>query len=174
MSKTEYSLSTKLKEFVLAATWIDVPLVAVATVAVVTISALPPATSEAMRATIYSGAAAFGGLALAAATFACAMTYQSANVLLSHVRVKYAQVLRRNWTSIIVWMLLSAVLPLLSAGLDSYSVRWAAGATGFGLCMTLVKALRAIFWLGYTIFMDELEQERPTIMAAPSLPERLR
>lgn len=126
-----------------------------------------------MRSTVYSGAAAFGGLALAAATFACAMTYQSANVLLTHVRTKYAHLLRRNWTSIILWMLLSAILPLVAAALDAYSVHWSAGFAGFGMAMTLVKAVRATFWLGYTIFMDEIESDTPRIIPAPAPPERL-
>ena len=125
-----------------------------------------------MRAVIYGGVAAFGGLALAAATFACSMTYQSANILMTRVRDAYAADLRRNWQSIILWMLASAVLPILGALVDSASVSVGLAMSLGGLAVIVIKAVRAMFWLGYTLFMDEVQQAQPRTLPAPKMPDR--
>ena len=125
-----------------------------------------------MRAVIYGGVAAFGGLALAAATFACSMTYQSANILMSKVRNAYASDLRVNWQSIIIWMLAGSVLPLMAALVDGLSARLGLTLAFGGLAFILIKAVRAMFWLGYTLFMDEVEQTQPKSVPAPARPSR--
>lgn len=135
----------------------------------VAVGRLPGVELE-MRAVVYGGVAAFGGLALAAATFACSMTYQSSNILMSRVRNEFASDLRVNWQSIIIWMLVGAVLPLVAALVDGLSARLGLTLAVGGLAFILIKVVRAMFWLGYTLFMDEVDQTLPQKIPAPARP----
>lgn len=167
------SRKARAGDYLLVHPWIDLPTAVFVTVAMALVADSLPDVAEPMRSSIYGGASAFGGLALAAATFACSMTYQSANILLSQARATYSRELRRNWLSIILWMLFAAVLPLLGAGIDGWSSAWGLRLAGFGLAMTCIKAIRATFWLGYTLFMDEIEAGTLPTVEAPPIPERL-
>ncbi|WP_219816788.1 hypothetical protein, partial [Arthrobacter sp. 9E06] len=62
--------------------------------------------------------ATISGLAMAASTFVCAMTYQSGNILMAKVVQVQSRALRRNWVSIISSTLVTAVLPLAALAID--------------------------------------------------------
>lgn len=112
-------------------------------------------SSEPARLALYQGGATVAGLALAAATFVCAMTYQSANVLMNGVRHRFARELSRNWTSIILSTLGAAILSILAIVIDgALGPRIAVTIALYALTLTAMKGLRTVFWLIYTLFAD--------------------
>ncbi|MFR7660736.1 MAG: hypothetical protein ACLUWL_06350 [Bifidobacterium longum] len=54
------------------------------------------------------------GLAMAAVTFICSMSYQSESRYMRIAHERYHDELSRNWVSIIAWTTVTAVLPLIS------------------------------------------------------------
>ena len=133
-----------------------------------------PLPNSAARLGLYQSAGAFAGLALATATFACSMTYQSSNVLLSRARSLFGPDIRRNWQSVILWLLAAAAAPLASFILEGHRPRVAVAITLASILVTIVKVLRAAFWLRYTLFMDEVQaRKKSAAVAPPKLPERV-
>lgn len=106
--------------------------------------------------------AGIAGLALAAGTFVCTMTYQSTNYLMSDLRRLHHAAIRHNW----IWILSSLLLSGIGAAFTVLISRWAPHAAlvlGITLAMvTLVVSLRAVWWLKQTLFIED---------AATALPE---
>lgn len=125
--------------------------------------------TDQMGPQFYGGTATFAGLALAAATFACSTTYQSANVLLSRVRRANARLLRRNWTWVILSLIACGVIPLLAMLLDGLWPTAALTVTLMTLAAVTTSAVRAVSWLAYTLWMDVLEEEVPEPVPTPSI-----
>lgn len=116
---------------------------------------------ESTRPTLYAGVATISGLAMAASTFVCTMTYQSANILMSRVVKTHARDLSRNWISIIGSNLVTAVVPLVALAFDNSFHAAASAVTVYCLALLLARSARAIWWLQYTLFMQEKSFEVP-------------
>lgn len=110
--------------------------------------------AESPRLYFYAAVSTLAGLALAAATFVCAMTYQARSSLMSAAQSKFAKEFRRNWTSIILWVLAAALLPLVAMVADSHSPAIAFPFAFYALVLTAVKVARIVFWLRFTLFME--------------------
>lgn len=118
------------------------------------------------RTTLVMGVTTIAALVMAAATFVCAMTYQSANILMAQVRQRHADALRRNWSSIIAGCFVAATLPILTL-LAPASSRLAVTVCLYSLSLVAARFVRAMFWMAYTLFMDEAAGTRQTIHPAP-------
>lgn len=110
---------------------------------------------EASRPTIYAGVATISGLAMAASTFVCAMTYQSGNILMAKVVQVHSRALRRNWMSIISSTLVTAVLPLAALAIDRNLNSIASAITVYSLALLVARFGRALWWMQYTLFMQD-------------------
>lgn len=107
--------------------------------------------------TVVIGVTTIAALAMTAATFICAMTYQSANILMARVRDRYAADLKRNWGSIIGGSFVGAALPVIAlAATDSRP--WVLGVSCYSLALVVLRFARAAFWLKYTLFMQEASE----------------
>lgn len=118
------------------------------------------AEAAAQRVAIYQGAATFAGLALASATFVCAMTYQSSNILMSAVVANFRKELRRNWVAIIVSCLLSASGSIVLIFVEAAAPRLALSVAVTLLAWVLFSGFRSVYWMNYTLFGEELEPRR--------------
>lgn len=114
------------------------------------------------RTTLVVGVATIAGLVMAAATFICALTYQSANILMTAVRDRFATELRRNWRSIIGGAFLGAVLPVLALPIAGHP-QLGVIACAYSVTLVSLKFLRASFWLRYTLFMQQASDLRPIV-----------
>lgn len=131
--------------------------------------AVPP--SESPRLYVYAGISTLSALVLAAATFVCTLTYQSSSTLVLEVRRRFATELRRNWASIIFSALGCAVLPIAAMAIDEQRTTWAFGLALYGLALLIVKFGRSVFWLKYTLFMQDASARAPeTIELRPPAP----
>lgn len=117
---------------------------------------------EASRPTIYAGVATISGLAMAASTFVCAMTYQSGNILMAKVVQVHSHALRRNWMSIISSTLITAVAPLISLAIDRTHSSIASAVTVYSLALLMTRFGRALWWMQYTLFMQDRSFQIPT------------
>lgn len=117
------------------------------------------------RWNIFLTIATVSGMALAATTFVCSMTYQSANILMSKVVEVYSKDLRRNWVSIITSCLLTAVAPLVSLAIDKALPMAAMTIAVYAIALLLVRFARAIWWLQFTLFMQDKTSDLHGVMA---------
>jgi hypothetical protein len=113
------------------------------------------------RVSFYVGVSTLAALAVAAATFVCTLTYQSASDHMTAVRKHYGGELRRNWTSIILSTLVAATLPLLSILADSRSIYVAVAMTVYALALVVVRFCRSVYWLRLTLFMEIVSNATP-------------
>jgi hypothetical protein len=116
---------------------------------------------EASRPTIYAGVATISGLAMAASTFVCSMTYQSGNILMAKVVQVHSQALRRNWMSIISSALVTAVAPLVALAIDRTHSSVASAVTVYSLALLMTRFGRALWWMQYTLFMQDRSFDIP-------------
>ena len=116
---------------------------------------------EAARPTIYAGVATISGLAMAASTFVCTMTYQSGNILMAKVVQVHSEALRRNWVSIIGSTLITPVLPLAALAVDKNLSSVASSVTVYSLALLMTRFGRALFWMQYTLFMQDRSFQVP-------------
>ncbi|KRE72618.1 hypothetical protein [Arthrobacter sp. Soil762] len=116
---------------------------------------------DATRRSIYTLIATVSGLAMAATTFACSMTYQSANILMTRVKDLFAVSLKRNWVTIIRSNLMTALIPVVAMAIDGLSAHWAAGGALYAVLLLVARFLRALYWLQYTLFMQSLAAQVP-------------
>jgi uncharacterized membrane protein YczE len=116
---------------------------------------------ESPRLYFYAAVSTLAGLALAAATFVCAMTYQARSFLMDAAQKKFSKEFRRNWTSIILWVLAAALLPLAAMVADSHSSAVAFPIAFYALVLTAVKVARIVFWLRFTLFMEGSSKSLP-------------
>ena len=107
------------------------------------------------RETIYATMATVSGLALAAATFVCTMTYQSANILMTGIVRSHATELRRNWTTIISSNLVTALLPLAALAMDERLPHIGIVIASYAVTLLCVRFMRAVWWLQYSLFRQE-------------------
>lgn len=146
---------TKLKDFWAAHPGVDHALPVLSVLAWWYLLSPHLEIAEGARWNIFLTIATVSGLALAATTFVCSMTYQSANVLMSKVVAVYSSQLRRNWVSIIGSSLLTAVAPIVSLALDKTFPDSAMTIAVYAAALLLVRFGRAIWWLQYTLFMQD-------------------
>lgn len=130
-----------------------------------------PTPTDNDRLYLVAGVSTVAGLVMTAATFVCTLTYQSSNVLMNHVRLAYATTLRRNWVSIIVRSFVAAIAPVCTLAFAFPS--WVAVAASLVSLVLICQAFaRAVFWMVYTLFMQDASSARPQIEAPElSLPE---
>lgn len=135
------------------------------------------------RGTIYATMATVSGLTLAAATFVCTMTYQSANILMAGIVRSHAAELRRNWTTIISSNLVTALLPLAALAMDTKLPHIGIVIASYAVTLLCVRFMRAVWWLQYSLFRQEQSANiigtakaapRPDIREAMSLREQPR
>lgn len=107
------------------------------------------------RGTIYATMATVSGLALAAATFVCTMTYQSANILMAGIIKSHATELRRNWTTIISSNLVTALLPLAALAMDERLPHIGIVIASYSVTLLCMRFSRAVWWLQYSLFRQE-------------------
>lgn len=118
---------------------------------------LIPASDD-TRIQLYVGTSTLAGLTLAAATFVCAMIYQSASPYVELVRRTYSKVLRRNWRAIIGSTLLAALLPLVAVIVDSRSARWSMTLAVGAVTLLVARFVRCLYWLALTLFMEHASE----------------
>lgn len=123
---------------------------------------VPP--SESPRMYIYAAVSTLSALVLAAATFVCTLTYQSSSTLVRGIRRRFATELRKNWSSILLGALGCAVLPIAAMAIDEHYTQIAFGFALYGLTLLIVKFSRSVFWLKYTLFMQEASTRLPEII----------
>jgi hypothetical protein len=116
---------------------------------------------EGSRPTIYAGIATISGLAMAASTFVCTMTYQSGNILMAKVVQVHSHALRRNWMSIISSTLITAVAPLIALAIDQSHSSLASAVAVYSLALLMTRFGRALWWLQYTLFMQDRSFQIP-------------
>lgn len=133
------------------------PIVAVMLWLVLAQSYVP--SDDATRRNIYTLIATVSGLAMAATTFACSMTYQSANILMTRVKDLFAASLKRNWVTIIRSNLVTALIPVGAMAIDGLSAQWASGLALYAVVLLVARFLRALYWLQYTLFMQNLSAQ---------------
>lgn len=127
--------------------------------------------AAAHRVALYGVLATFCAFVLTAATFVCTMTYQSTNVLMNAALTRYRPELRRNWISILTSTLLSAAVSLGLLAIDLATPFWSLVIAGYVLSLTLLKGVRALYWLNYSLFGDELHAaERPAKIDLENVP----
>lgn len=119
------------------------------------------------RAYIYAGTATVSGLAMAASTFACSMTYQSSNVLMAHAREMFSKPLKRNWISVIRSNLLTSIAPLAALAVDGNSRSWGMAIAIYSVALLIARFNRALFWLQYTLFMQDVTVQIPKKIDVP-------
>jgi len=129
------------------------PLILVVVWYFVTNAWTPPDASA--RQWVYGSVATVSGLALAASTFACTMTYQSSNILMTKVRARFTKELRRNWMAVLRSALLTAVMPIVALALDSTATKLSIALTIYAIGLLVTRFLRSLVWLEYTLFMSE-------------------
>ncbi|WEV71994.1 Na+:H+ dicarboxylate symporter [Bifidobacterium sp. ESL0790] len=110
------------------------------------------------------------GLVMAAATFICTMTYQSESRHMRIVRKRYSGELSRNWISVIIWTFIAAVLPLISVVIWETHLVIAVAFSLFALAMLVIKFVRCLHWLKYTLFMQKVS----TIIQEPFTEDDMR
>lgn len=135
------------------------------------VTAWLPADTE-TRITLYSALAGLCGLVLAAATFVCTLTYQSNSHLMKKVRVRFGQVLARNWTAIIATSFAAALVALLALVLDEVSARAASAAVAYSVATILASFARVVVWLRYTLFFEEVAEKFPEPVAVEFNPAK--
>jgi hypothetical protein len=113
------------------------------------------------RAAAYTALSAASGIVLAAATFACSMMYHSNARYVVLVREEYPVELRRNWRSILIWLLATTLIPIASIVVDGQLPVMAFVASGLSGLMILVKFLRIIYWFDVTLSMEEASRHSP-------------
>ena len=96
---------------------------------------------------------------MAAATFIWSMVYQSGSERMKYVIAKYSGELSRNWSSIIVWTMVTAVLPLISLYIYKEYARVAIAVSLYSVLMMFFKTIRSMHWLKYTLFMQKTSQK---------------
>lgn len=106
------------------------------------------------------GLATLAGLLLAAATFVCALTYQSASGRVARIRTAYGPQIRRNWTSIFLYSFLAAIAPLVGLLFIGSGPLTPALAIWAGVTLA-AKAARTHYWLKTMLFMQYVEDQRP-------------
>jgi uncharacterized membrane protein len=120
------------------------------------------------RVSFYVGVATVSALVLAAATFVCTMTYQSTSALMSDVRRHFGRQLTRNWTSIIVAALVTSVVPILMILLDGKATTAAMAVSIYCVALLTVRFGRSVYWLSFTLFMDNAQMQVPEPYVVPS------
>ena len=104
---------------------------------------------------LFIGLSTLSGLVMATATFICTMLYQSNSPLKIEARKRFPEELSRNWLSIIIWTLTTAILPLFSLCLWGIDRITSFGIVIFSTSLLLAKGGRSIYWLNYTLFMEK-------------------
>lgn len=122
------------------------------------------------RIALYGVLATFCAFVLTAATFVCTMTYQSSNVLMNAALARYRPELRRNWIAILSATLLGAAVSLALLAIDPLTPFWSLVGAGYVLVLTLIRGARALYWLNYSLFGDELDGTRPAKIDLDSVP----
>jgi len=150
-------VNTKIREWGLRNAWLDQ---GVSVISAALLAYFLTAPTAGVLGTFNMAATTIAALVMAAATFACALTYQSDSTLLIQVRLRHAETLRRNWRSILTGSFLASVLPAIGL-LASPSVGFAAGL--YGLVLAACCFWRALFWLTYTLFGQAADDLRPPV-----------
>lgn len=150
-------MTTKIREWGLRNAWLDQLASIIAAVSAAYIVATPPTGTLLV---FNMAATTIAALVMAAATFACALAYQSDSTLLIQARLRHAETLRRNWRAIIAGSFLASVLPAIGL-LTPATLGFAAGVYGLGLAACCFW--RALFWLSYTLFGQAADDLRPTV-----------
>lgn len=140
------------------------PIIAATAALAYGVIALGIPDSEGVPAAFLGAVAGIAGLAFAAATFVCTMTYQSTNYLMSGLRKSHHRQIRRNWISILSSLLLSGI----AAAFGTLTVSWAPNAAAtlgiFCATVVLVRSFRALWWLRQTLFIEDVAFEKPERM----------
>lgn len=111
------------------------------------------------RSGIYGATSALAGFVLAAATFACTMTYHGNASLLLDLRKRFQVELRRNWIAILWSTALCALLPIIGIYLDPQYPLQASGIVVFVAAMLCLRFARSLWWLKVTLFVTQLSPE---------------
>lgn len=120
--------------------------------------------------TLVVGVTTIAALVMTAATFICALTYQSSNILMTTVRERHAAALSRNWGAIISGAFLAAVVPLLALLVPDHRSPVIA-AVIYCLAIVTVRFFRAAFWMRYTLFMQQAADLTPVVRRAKARDE---
>lgn len=109
----------------------------------------------------YTGITATSGIILAASTFVASQIYFSPGSYMTMLREEYSDDLLRNWTHILISLLLSTLMPLLSVLIHSASPAIAFGLAIFAVLLAAMRSLRVVWWFRITHQLMELSQQEP-------------
>lgn len=138
--------------------WIDLLFLAIAVAAWWLLGHWRPAFPDS-GAAYYASCSSFAGIVLAAATFTCALFFQSDKPLLRRLRDVYREDARVSWTWILSSLLGSAVVPLGAATASPVAPEFSfAAATGSVVVATL-SFIRVVLW--FRVIARAPEGDRP-------------
>jgi hypothetical protein len=109
------------------------------------------------RNPFYAGLSALAGIVMATITFACSMTYGRQNKLMESMRERHSHNISRNFLSMTILSLTSAILPLASMIFPKTAVSMAFALAS--LVLTVEESLRCVFWIWFTLFIDKVSVE---------------
>ena len=144
-------------DFLAPRPWIDLLCMLATGVLIVWLVPVASGIEQSSRDAIFNAVAAYAGLTLAAATFACGLVYSSATALVVKARQFFANELKRNWTSILAITFGSGMLALIGMIIDSVAARISQGLIAVALVGLSCCVVRIIYWVRYVLFAEELD-----------------
>lgn len=104
----------------------------------------------------------YTSIVIASTVFACSLIYQSASPNMVLIRTRFSSELRKNWSSVLSWSLLSAAVAVLAmflnyCGFPALSLVLALNAAVW----TSLKGMRGCIWFTTVLFVVEGEDTHP-------------
>jgi hypothetical protein len=112
------------------------------------------------HADILTGTSTAGAFVLAAASFAAATVYGSTAEFMVTARHKFHRELSRNWMSILGWVFVATIAPLIAMFLPQ---EWSITTVSACLMILTVKFARSMFWFRYTLTLDVASEQTPRV-----------
>lgn len=109
----------------------------------------------------YTGITATAGIILAASTFVASQIYFSPGSYMTMLREEYSEDLLRNWTHILISLLVATLLPLLSVLSHATFPQFSFGLAIFAVALAATRSLRVVWWFRITHKLMELSQREP-------------
>lgn len=138
--------------------WIDLVILAFAVVVWWYLGQWRPAFPDS-GAAYYASCSSFAGIVLAAATFTCALFFQSEKPVLRRLRDVYGDDARASWTWILASLLSSAVVPLIAATAAPVAPDFSFAASSGSVLVATLSFVRVVLW--FRIIARAPEGDRP-------------
>lgn len=120
-----------------------------------------PIPEGSVRSLVFTSLSSASGIILAAATFVCALFYQSNSRFVLLVRKKHPFALRRNWNHILGSLLATTLAPIVSIVIDAPAEHWAFGIAIVAGALMTVRFARVIYWFDLTLRLADVSERQP-------------